>query len=614
MSQKQFERYIEFLKKKQQKHPKIFKLNTGLLIIWGFVYMFLMLALEIGLMLFIVLASAVAGPLGVVLVFFLATVLLQTVIGIVRLFAFRAAPPEGVQVTKKNAPELYKIIKDLERQMNSAKVHKILLTTDLNASVMQVPRFGILGGYKNYLSIGTPLLVMLDPTQCKAVIAHELGHISRSHGKFTLWVCRMAETWEKTIDKMVGTTTLGEMFFLYFYKWFITRLRTRSLVLWQVHESDADKDAANNISPQALGDGLSLLGLHEIDLMQGFWNDYYCTSVEMEVPASLHALYRKAAAARSKDACEIFHKALLSIKTDCTHRHPSLKDRLAFIGAEEHCPKIPTENAADAWIPAELLETVERFWRDAIAAAWQLERTDRLLYAARLKELSEKSLTTAEQDEKILCTQKVHGTKAACTLAEEILKEDSLNPAANFVLGLQRSILGDFGSIDLLMRAVNKKPAYFKAVSERTSWLHTYFRTPEDFEKFQRQYRPVFEKYGPHHNYITYLSPGTAYTLHMDDSVKHEIQNILEATGRIKKAFLMKKKEQGEYEHMYILYIAQHKWGKKPQYGKEFAHLDHRLRLLASRRKIVILPIFDEGIASKRYLQRVKKTYAIRVK
>jgi len=54
--------------------------------------------------------------------------------------------------------------------------------------VVQSPREGIVGWPRNYLLIGLPLMKTLSVDQFEAVLAHELGHVARGHGKVSNWI------------------------------------------------------------------------------------------------------------------------------------------------------------------------------------------------------------------------------------------------------------------------------------------------------------------------------------------------------------------------------------------------------------------------------------------
>lgn len=59
---------------------------------------------------------------------------------------------------------------------------------------MQHARLGVLGWHVNYLILGLPLMQAVSPEQFRAIVAHELGHLSRNHSRFAGWIYRVRLT------------------------------------------------------------------------------------------------------------------------------------------------------------------------------------------------------------------------------------------------------------------------------------------------------------------------------------------------------------------------------------------------------------------------------------
>src|SRR6476646_3736146 len=59
-------------------------------------------------------------------------------------------PPEGVPLTRPEAPELFAMIEEVRGIVSSPKVHTLLIDGDLNAGVSQVPTVGGLFRVRNY--------------------------------------------------------------------------------------------------------------------------------------------------------------------------------------------------------------------------------------------------------------------------------------------------------------------------------------------------------------------------------------------------------------------------------------------------------------------------------
>lgn len=97
--------------------------------------------------------------------------------------AMRARPelPQGLPVSRHEAPALWATVEDLAREAGTRVPDEIMLIPGVNAAVTEKARLlGLIGG-RRYLFIGLPLLQAMRVDQLRSVIAHELGHYSGRH-------------------------------------------------------------------------------------------------------------------------------------------------------------------------------------------------------------------------------------------------------------------------------------------------------------------------------------------------------------------------------------------------------------------------------------------------
>jgi hypothetical protein len=94
----------------------------------------------------------------------------------------RIEPPTGIEINERQAPELFVTINELRRKLGAPGFDHVLITDELNAAILQLPRLGIFGWPRNYLMIGLPLMKSLTCEQFKAVLAQEFGHLAKDHG------------------------------------------------------------------------------------------------------------------------------------------------------------------------------------------------------------------------------------------------------------------------------------------------------------------------------------------------------------------------------------------------------------------------------------------------
>ena len=89
-----------------------------------------------------------------------------------------------VEITALEAPALFEALERIRRKIRAPMIHHVRLNDEFNASIQQVPRYGLLGGSVNHLTIGLPLLMALNRPRFLAVLAHEYGHLRGDHGRF----------------------------------------------------------------------------------------------------------------------------------------------------------------------------------------------------------------------------------------------------------------------------------------------------------------------------------------------------------------------------------------------------------------------------------------------
>jgi len=115
----------------------------------------------------------------------------------VRALWVRFDEPGGLELSREDAPQLFEALDRIRSKIKGPPVHRVYLDDDFNASIRQVPRFGLFGGAVNSLSIGLPLLMMLDRRRLLSVLAHEYGHLRGNHGKLSAWIYRTRLSWLK---------------------------------------------------------------------------------------------------------------------------------------------------------------------------------------------------------------------------------------------------------------------------------------------------------------------------------------------------------------------------------------------------------------------------------
>lgn len=176
MKQEKFDLLVKKLENYARQHPKAYQMRVRMLALLGYCYILLVVAVTIalvGFLIFIIFETGrISGRMIQLIIF-----LIIPIAVILRSLWVSLPAPIGLQLKRKQVPELFVLLDELSKALQVPRFHRVLLTPEFNAGVVQVPRWGLFGGQQNYLLLGLPLMQALSPQEFRAVIAHELGHI-----------------------------------------------------------------------------------------------------------------------------------------------------------------------------------------------------------------------------------------------------------------------------------------------------------------------------------------------------------------------------------------------------------------------------------------------------
>jgi len=142
-----------------------------------------------------------------------------------------------------DAPKLFALVEDLRNRLDAPRIHAIVVDPLANAGVLQQARFGPVGPWRNVLVIGMTLLRSISRDEMRGVLAHEIAHLERRHGRATAWIYRLRQAYPRLLDHLEHkgwTAVVAQSFFErynpYFDLW--------SSALARTHEFEADRLAA----------------------------------------------------------------------------------------------------------------------------------------------------------------------------------------------------------------------------------------------------------------------------------------------------------------------------------------------------------------------------------
>ena len=71
----------------------------------------------------------------------------------------------------------------------------------------------------------------LSAPQFTAVLAHEYGHLSGAHSRFSAWIYRIRRTWAQIVEGLEKRDNWGITLFSKFFEWYIPFFNAYSFVL-----------------------------------------------------------------------------------------------------------------------------------------------------------------------------------------------------------------------------------------------------------------------------------------------------------------------------------------------------------------------------------------------
>lgn len=418
MTQEKAEALIRKLEISAKNNPFLYKLKVFFISFSGNLYLALILLLAIvglGLTGILLLKmKLIAMKLMIPLLVFIWI--------IVKSLWVKMDPPEGIEVKKSEAADLFAVVNQIRKQVKAPRLHRLLVTDEFNAGIVQKPTLGLFGWHQSYLLIGLPLLKLLTIEQFQSVLAHEFGHLAGGHGKLASWIYRQRLRWSRIIEAMHhGEKDVSWIFapLKRFHEYFVVY----SFPLARQEEFDADSIAARTTSPEISAQALSALQVGKVFLHTKFWPEIFAPADHEPTPSILpySTLDGNLNSQMTHEEIEEALSNALEDKTGYSDTHPSFSDRLAAIGQS---PEVifPEGNSATSLLSknklSEIIETLDSQWKEAATPGWE----ERYMAIARrkqqLQELNEKrergeELTLQEKYDRVLREEEFGDKEAA---------------------------------------------------------------------------------------------------------------------------------------------------------------------------------------------------------
>jgi Zn-dependent protease with chaperone function len=474
-ARQQFEALVKRAEAEVAANPGRYKRRLAALVALGYLVIFLMLAVLVGLLGGTLFAAFWGSAVLVFLVkskLIFAIVMPIWVLG--RSLFSRIKAPDGRPLDRKDFPELWRDIDELRAHVGKPTLHRVVLVPEMNAAVSQTPRLGIFGPYKTTLILGLELLMSLSREQARAVLAHEFGHLSGQDGRFANWIYRKRLTWSRIQASFESQRGFSNAPIRRFMSWYVPKLAGYSFALARQQEYDADAVASRLTSPAQMSSALVWTSSRSQITSETFWKPLIQRANSQPEPEG-HVYSKLMEHLKGSPDANVANEKIAEAmrqRTDYADTHPALKDRLAALKAPPQALTVAPVTAAEAWLGANLQKVVGEFdqtWMQSNEPEWAARHKFAQAAMDHLNELAHKPTEQLSQAE----------AWQLATLTEEFRPEIDPLPLyqsyrakfaddGNADLAMGRRLLSKhnhFSSVEHLERAADANPMHVRAAA-----------------------------------------------------------------------------------------------------------------------------------------------------
>ena len=440
-----FERTAERAEKLADKNFSLYKFKLILFALLGYVVIFGAILLAIGSLVGIGYLAVAHTAWILVLVKKKVIFLIIPVIWILLKACWvRIEAPTGFELKRKDYPELFNEIDDLRKELKAPKIHKVVLTQEMNAGIAQTPRLGIFGWQKNTLVLGMELLLILSKEQTRSVIAHEFGHLSGNHSRFNGWIYRIRTTWFQIMQAFDQQSSWGGAMMAKFFDFYAPRFAAYSFVLARANEYEADKIASELTAVSVTGEALVNTYVVAPYIENNYWQDFFKLADDNPEPVHLPWSGLRSFLNENSACQDVLSKSLkteLEVKTQLDNTHPALADRLKAIGYCAETPQHVEVSAAKSLLGnnySSVVNDLDQQWLTEQKENWNIRYQYVQDSRQKLTELKRQPVENMSEDDhwQLVClTDEFESTEKGMAMVYDFQKEYPESPRAAFVIG-----------------------------------------------------------------------------------------------------------------------------------------------------------------------------------
>ncbi|HKU14151.1 MAG TPA: M48 family metalloprotease [Steroidobacteraceae bacterium] len=366
-----------------------------------------------------------------------------TMIAALRALRIPVDEPEGMAVSAEEAPDLFRLIDVISHKTGAAPLASVTINGEFTLGIRQIPRWGVLGEYRNHLHIGAPMLAALTADEFCALLAHEIAHLGGPRRHFAAWIYRLRETWHRLHAKFEQPPNAFDRTLALYYAWYAPWFYAYSFALARNHEYACDRLAATITSAQTLARALIQSELAGRFLADVYWARFLARVEEApEPPYKPYSLLTRAFKVLEKEPArqQWLSEALRRYAAE-NDTHASLAERLAALEVAPGVPAPATAAPALSTLGAAAPRSIDfcdDVWRRQNLANWR-KRHDQIKEArwklAEYEQQDSSALSSEDMWAKAELLLTVQRDEDAVETLQQLTARDGRHPDAHMLLG-----------------------------------------------------------------------------------------------------------------------------------------------------------------------------------
>lgn len=402
--------------------------------------------------------------------------------------------PNGVQLSKVDAPELFAVIQEVRTQLEARNIHQVVLSSNYEVRIQYSRLLGMIGTRSRTLYIGVPVLLTQSVDGFKSLLAQEMAHIAAVHGKLRNLVYEVHQIYVEFNEQLELKSGFFSSLFAGFFHRYVPIFLRETLEYQRKDDVLADQLAVLVTDRQTTASAIISAEVYDHMMDNEFDSALFENARDQaEPPHDFLERFRDyiAHSVTVEDYNRVSNKILVDVSATGTQNESSIRERLVAMNAEIPVGKPSIDISAVQLLGSrqnQIMRQVNNRWQDEIEVFWRDLHAQYAERKQRYEELKNKDRTDEEAWEYILCVEVVDGVDTALPLMLQYLESNREDVSANFSVGRILLERDDEAGIEYLRKAIQ------------------YQNTAIDYELLFEAYSRIIDFYTERHDEIQAIS------------------------------------------------------------------------------------------------------------